>query len=224
MACSWHGQTLILVTAESAVSAFEAIIPALQAGGKISGPAATALTAYVNSATSTLQTVIQEIESNTSTLPKIAEVIQTLVTEYDQVGAALTPGISLWVNVANVAIQALLGAINAEIGQQAAATPAPAAIAPSGGISQTGHAESLEEPTAAPSDTGGTESFVGDLVGAVAGVAQLSQSSAMQQPTAKSGASSTIKVGFFEGRKLGGYEHRLANVQKNLAKATSGVK
>lgn len=117
MACSSNGQNIILVQANAAVASFEAILPALTAAGTIGPTEAANLTTYVNTATTTLQTVVSELQSGTSTLPKIAAVIQNIVTAYNTVAAGLTPSIAPWVNTANAGVQALLAAIQAEINQ-----------------------------------------------------------------------------------------------------------
>ena len=114
--CSGFGQNIILILADAAMSAFESIVPALTTEGKISTAGAAAITAYVNTATEALETIVAEIKSGGSTLSKLAEILETVVTAYDQLGAALTPGLSLWVNLANLAVQTLLGALHAEIG------------------------------------------------------------------------------------------------------------
>lgn len=130
MACKTN---LVTVLADAAVASFEAVLPALSAAGAISPTAQTALTNYVNTAIQTLDTVIAELKAGNATLSKIAAVVQTVVTAFDTLKPILPPGLFLYVNVANIAVQALLKAIEAEIG------PAPAATA-SAEVLGVGHA------------------------------------------------------------------------------------
>ena len=114
MACSSFGNNIIIVLADAAVAAFETVVPALEAAGKLSTAEGTSLQNYVTLATTTIGNIITDIKSGSSTLPKIAAIIQELVKAYDSLG--LTGQISLWVNVANGVLQELLAAILAETG------------------------------------------------------------------------------------------------------------
>lgn len=128
MACSSHGSNLILVLADGAVTAFESVTAVLQTAGNISATEATALKGYVGEATTVLDGVVADLKNGT-TVSKIAATVQTLVAAYNTVGASLTPGIAIWVNVANAGLQSLLAALGAEQATQAAATPATTAHA-----------------------------------------------------------------------------------------------
>ena len=148
MACSPQGSSLILTLADAAVAAFGAITPVLSAGGKLSTAQATAITGYVTGATTTLETVISELKSGTS-LVKIAQVTQTIVTEFDSLSGVLPPGLFLWVNVANVGVQALLSAIQAEVGPATTSAGVSPAVT---GVLQAHQASfsATAEPPAAP--------------------------------------------------------------------------
>jgi len=110
-------QTLV-VQANTVIAAFGAILPAIDGAGKLDPTEVANLKDYVNTSTAALQTVVSELQDGTS-LSEISTVIQTIVAAYDSVAAGLTPGIALWVNVANVGVQGLLASVQAEIGTRA---------------------------------------------------------------------------------------------------------
>ena len=116
MACSSWGNNIIIIAADTAVAAFETIVPALELEGVLSTAEGQALENYAQLATSTIETIITEIKSGTSTLPKIAALLQTVVDAYNKLSGSLPPDLTKWVNVANVTLQALLATIEAEIG------------------------------------------------------------------------------------------------------------
>jgi hypothetical protein len=126
MACST--QSTILIVAEATLASFESFVPVLEAAGKLNPVLGGQIQTYVNTATTTLNGVIVDLETNTSTLSKIQTSVQTLVTGFNGFSGVVPPGISLTVNLVNAGLQTLLFAIEQQ--QSLVAPPAPVAAAP----------------------------------------------------------------------------------------------
>lgn len=153
MSCS--NQNTILTVTDAALAVFSTLPSALEAYGKLSPTQASTLQGYSTDATNTLTQVVTDIETNSSTLSKIAATVQTLVTQFNGVGAGLPGIVGLSVNLANSALQTVVSVINQQMaldGTVTVSTPAPVG-APSSGSAVAPNAALVTVPVPAVAHT-----------------------------------------------------------------------
>lgn len=127
MSCTSSTQNIVLSVAETALLTFEGILPALSAAGKVNPTTATAIQNYIDTASTTLNGVVADLKSNTSTLSKVSATLQTLVQESNQFASLEPPNVMLAINLSNTMVQAVIAAIQAN--QASATIPAPTSAA-----------------------------------------------------------------------------------------------